>query len=123
MLTFELDGSERKARIINLADYAALREKIRRERVEALGLHPASEALAMTVSQPVSGPEFFDMVVGLEGQAFMLYRAVHAVDQTFTPELAERMVMEEHPFVMRLYVESKIFVNPTPATEESKEGS
>ena len=118
LLTFEHDGKERQCRRINLGDYSATRELIRRERMDALGQHPDAKTIAATVAQPVTAEELMERMFEVEGNAFLLYRCCHEVDETFTREEAEQMAMEEHPFVMRLYEESKLItVNPTRQTE------
>ena len=103
LLTFSHDGVERKCRRINLADYAATRERIRRERLDALGQHPDPATIAATVAQPVTGAELFERMLDVEGNAFILYRCVHEVDETFTAGAAAAMVLAGEPFVQRLY--------------------
>ena len=119
LLTFTFEGKERKARRVNMSDYAAMRETIRRERMDALGMHPAAEALAAVIAARITPIELSDRIMSLEGGAQIVFRCVHGIDETFTKEEADRMVLDEHPFFTRLYVESKL-INPTvpPASEK-----
>ena len=114
-LTFEWAGKEWKARRVNLSDYSAIKEAIRRERLSLVAPGAACEVLALVISQPISNEELFGFLVGLQGQYLLLYRCVHAMNESFTPENAERMVFDGDPFVKRLLEESKI-INPTKPT-------
>ncbi len=118
-LTFIYNGEEHKCRRINLADYAATRERIRRERLDALGQHPDSATIAATVAQPVTGEELIERMLDVQGNAFILYRCTHEVDETFTTAQAAAMVLEGDPFVQRLYEESKLINPPEPTPSPS----
>lgn len=121
LLTFKYDDKERRCRRINLGDYAATRERIRRERMDALGQRPDPAVIAATAAQPVTQIELFDRMLDTQGQAFLLYRCAHEVDETFTDVEAEAMVLDSDPFVQRLYLESKIIeADPTESTPSSK---
>jgi len=117
LLTFDHDGVERRSRCVNVSDYSAIREAIRRDRMRALPAAPSAEVVAMTVSIPVLSAELSDFMLSVEGQVLLLFRCVQAMDQRFTLEMAEAMVWAEDPFVQRLLVESKV-INPTPPTGE-----
>ena len=113
-LTFTYNGVERKCRRIKLGDYSALRERIRRERVDALGQHPDPATIAATVAQPVTGAELFERMLDVQGNALILHRCAHEVDETFSFAEAEAMVLDGDPFVQRLYEESKLINPPEP---------
>lgn len=115
-LTFSYDGKERKCRRINLGDYSAMRERIRRERMDALGQHPDPATVGATVGQPVTQAELFERMLDVEGNAFLLYRCTHEVDETFSMAEAEAMVLAGEPFVQRLYEESKLINPPEPTS-------
>lgn len=115
-LTFSHDGKERKARRVNLGDYSACRERIRRERLTALGLRASEGAIAKTVAQPILRDELMEFMLSEEGQALLLFRCVHNVDPTFEEAEAERMVIDDDAFVMRLLIESKI-ISPPPKAD------
>ena len=119
LLTFSHDGEEHKCRRVNLSDYAAVRERIRRERLDALGQHPDPAPIAATVAQPVTGEELIERMLDVQGNAFILYRCAHEVDETFTTAEAEEMVFAGEPFVQRLYEESKLINPPEPTPSPS----
>lgn len=114
LLEFMFDGKPRKSRRVTLGDYSAVRERIRRDRLTALGMRASAEMLGIAVGQPVLRQEMTDFMFSEEGQAFLLFRCVHDVDQTFTEEEAWQMVVQDDPFVHRLLEESKIISPPTP---------
>ena len=115
-ITFTYDGTDYTSRRVTIGDFAAMREHIRRSRIGALPPGSGADALAKTVAAPVLNDEMSEYMLSPEGQQFFLFRAVHAMDQRFTPEIAERMVFERDPFVQRLYVESKIIADPTSSS-------
>lgn len=117
LLTFSHNHVERKARRVNIGDYKASREAIRRERLASVILLASPEVNARTAAQPISGDELFDWMFSPVGLSALVYRCVGETDQTFTQEEADIMVMEDDPFVMRLLIESKVLVkkaDPTP---------
>jgi len=121
MLSFELDGKQRKAQRVRISDIGAVREAIRYERRQAaLGVSP--EAMGVLLAQPVKESELWDYIMSATGTALLLFNCVNRVDQTFTREMAEKMVMEGHEFVMRLFVESHL-INPTKPKDSSKNSS
>jgi len=77
-------------------------------------MRPVAEVLAATIAQPISAQEQSDCFLSVEGQAFVLYRCVHEVDETFTREEADAMALGGDPFCYRLYLESKI-IGPPPS--------
>ena len=117
-LTFSHDGKERKARRVNFSDYSAIRERIRRERVAALGPRTIPETTAKLIAQPIGREEQMEFMLSEEGQGLLLYRCVHEVDETFNMAEAERMVLDSDPFIVRLLEESKI-ISPPPQTDSS----
>ena len=111
-LAFEFAGKARKATRVRISDMGAVREEIRRERrVCATGTSP--EALGILMAQPISDGEVWDYTMGACGRALLLHLCASRADQSFTKALADQMVMENHEFVDRLFVESHV-INPTP---------
>lgn len=110
MLNFTHNGKERNCRRINIGDHAAARAKLRRERIDALSGPGGGSPMAIgaAVAVPVSPEEEIDFFYrSVTGLAFVLYRCVHDIDQTFTEEEAGQMVLENDPFLDRLYSESR----------------
>ena len=122
LLTFTFDGKERKARRVTLGDYSAVRERIRHDRLGALGPRANAEMIAIAVARPVLRDEMTDFMFSEDGQAFLLYRCVHEVDETFTEPEAWEMVLSDDPFIKRWLQESKIIL-PPPQTASSSSSS
>lgn len=110
-LGFELSGLPWKSTRVRISDLGAIREAIRRERRQcAMGADPSVQGVLM--AQPISEAELWEYMLGAAGSAMILYNCVSRANQTFTEEMAERMVLEGHEFVQRLFVESRV-LNPT----------
>ena len=118
-LTFKFEDKEYKSRRINLSDYSASRERIRRERLGVVPQGSKPEVMALVIAQPISSAELMDWMMGIEGQAFVLYRCLHSVDEGVGHPEVERMVFEDDPFVLRLYVESKVVKEADPIESET----
>ncbi len=114
LLTFKHAGKERKCRPLTLGDLAAVREWLRRERLDALGPRANPTVAGIAVAVAVTEAELNERIFSFEGMAFLLFRACSSVDQTFEATEAEQMALDEDPFVARLYKESKIIADPTP---------
>ena len=116
LLSFELDGKEHKATRIRIADQGAVRDAIRAERRRAaVGSPPAT--MGVLLAQPVTSDEVWDYILSTGGTLLLLYRCVSRANSEFTEAMAERMVVEDHEFVFRLFVESRV-LNPTSGAKQ-----
>ncbi len=106
-LSFEFEGNEYTSRLVTVGDFAAIKELIRRQRLSAIS-NKNVDLQAAVISRPVPYSEVMDMLFSVEGQALVLYRCVSAMNESFTKDMADRMVMEDNPFLKRLLTESKV---------------
>jgi len=120
-ISFELDGTEWKSTRVCISDLGAIRETIRMERRQcARGSAPEVQGILM--AQPITTSEVWDYALGAPGSALILFNCVHRANQTFEKSTADRMVMEGHEFVQRLFVESRL-LDPTSAPKSSSPDS
>jgi hypothetical protein len=113
-LVIEWEGKSYNCRRVTIGDYSAIREAIRRDRLRALPPDCSAEAVGRTIGVPVLQGEMADFIVSREGVAFLLYRCCHAMDQRFTQEMADAMVLANDKFVSYFLIESKVIEgNPT----------
>ena len=110
-LEFKLDDKSWKCTRVQISDFGAVREAIRLERVQCAAMRSAPEVQGVLMAQPIKQEEVWDFITSAVGSALVLYNCVCRANQTFTPKMAEQMVMEGHEFVNRLFVESHL-LNP-----------
>jgi len=120
-LVFEVDGKSWNSTRAYISDLGAAREAIRMERRQcASGTTPAVQGVLM--AQPISESEMWEYIWGAVGSALVLHLCVSRANQTFTQAMADEMVMTDHEFVHRLYVESRL-LNPPGLPDSSSASS
>ncbi len=118
-ILFKWQDTEYEVRRFSLAagDFAAVREKIRRERLNSLPPHAGSEVYAKTVAQPVPEEEAFAYLLSNEGIAWAITRC-GVEEGSVTIDTAERMVLGECPDIRRWLTESNLAAFPEGEEEE-----
>lgn len=95
----EIDGKE--VRLVNISDWAAIREFIRKDRLKALGPHAGAEVYGHTAAQPVSSSEIHEFMLSAEGATILLQRCGE-----FTAEEAYEIVMDSPEDLTEWYLAS-----------------